>query len=215
MRRAKIVSTLGPSTSTPDSIRELVAAGMDVARLNLSHGDYPVHEANYASVRAASDATGHAVGVLVDLQGPKIRTGRFADGPITLSPGDHFTITTRDVPGDHEVVGTTYPGLAGDVSAEAWVRPLLQEELVADAYGRALLSPGAKPPVAVQSKGRQVCTCYNVTEPAIVEALGSCMGDADERLAQLQGQLKCGTNCGSCVPELRKIIKLHPVPTPA
>ncbi|HIV72976.1 MAG TPA: molybdopterin-dependent oxidoreductase [Candidatus Aquabacterium excrementipullorum] len=105
--------------------------------------------------------------------------------------------------------------LAGDVSAEAWVRPLLQEELVADAYGRALLSPGAKPPVAVQSKGRQVCTCYNVTEPAIVEALGSCMGDADERLAQLQGQLKCGTNCGSCVPELRKIIKLHPVPTPA
>ena len=101
--------------------------------------------------------------------------------------------------------------LAGDVSAEAWVRPLLQEELVADAYGRALLSPGAKPPVAVQSKGRQVCTCFNVTEPAIVETLGTCAGSADERLAQLQGQLKCGTNCGSCVPELRKLIKLHPV----
>ena len=105
--------------------------------------------------------------------------------------------------------------LAGDVSAEAWVRPLLQEELTADAYGRALLSPGATPPVAVQSKGRQVCTCFNVTEPAIVEVLGSCTGSPDDRLAQLQGQLKCGTNCGSCVPELRKIIKLHPALTPA
>lgn len=117
MRRAKIVSTLGPSTSSPDRIRELVSAGMDVARLNLSHGEYAVHEANYRSVRAASDATGHAVGVLVDLQGPKIRTGRFADGPIHLEAGDHFTITTRDVPGDQHVVGTTYPGLAGDVRA--------------------------------------------------------------------------------------------------
>lgn len=117
MRRAKIVSTLGPSTSTPERIRELVSAGTDVARLNLSHGEYAVHETNYRSVREASDATGHAVGVLVDLQGPKIRTGRFADGPITLAAGDHFTITTRDVPGDREVVGTTYAGLAGDVSA--------------------------------------------------------------------------------------------------
>lgn len=117
MRRAKIVSTLGPSTSTPERIRELVSAGMDVARLNLSHGDHAVHEANYRSVRDASDETGHAVGVLVDLQGPKIRTGRFADGPITLAAGDHFTITTRDVPGDQDVVGTTYPGLPGDVSA--------------------------------------------------------------------------------------------------
>ncbi len=117
MRRAKIVSTLGPSTSTPERIRELVTAGMDVARLNLSHGDHEVHEANYRSVRDASDETGHAVGILVDLQGPKIRTGRFADGPVTLTAGDHFTITTRDVPGDQEVVGTTYPGLPGDVSA--------------------------------------------------------------------------------------------------
>ncbi len=117
MRRAKIVSTLGPSTSTPERIRELVAAGMDVARLNLSHGDHSVHEANYRSVRAASDAVGRAVGVLVDLQGPKIRTGRFADGPIQLAVGDHFTITTRDVPGDQTIVGTTYAGLAGDVRA--------------------------------------------------------------------------------------------------
>jgi assimilatory nitrate reductase catalytic subunit len=101
--------------------------------------------------------------------------------------------------------------LAGDVSAEAWIRPLLQEEMLADAYGLALLSPGATPPVAVESKGKQVCTCFNVTEPVIVETLGSCQGNADDRLAQLQGQLKCGTNCGSCIPALRKLIKLHPV----
>ena len=78
MRRAKIVCTLGPATSTPESILELVRAGMDVARLNLSHGDYPVHEQVYMDVRRASDETEHAVGILVDLQGPKLRTGRFA-----------------------------------------------------------------------------------------------------------------------------------------
>jgi assimilatory nitrate reductase catalytic subunit len=101
--------------------------------------------------------------------------------------------------------------LAGDISAEAWIRPLLQDELLADAYGRALLSPGATPPVAVESKGKQVCTCFNVTETAIAEALGTCHGNTDNRLAQLQGQLKCGTNCGSCIPALRQLIKLHPV----
>lgn len=103
--------------------------------------------------------------------------------------------------------------LAGDISAEAWIKPLLQDELLADAYGRALLSPGAQPPVAIESKGRQVCTCFNVTEPAIIDMLGQCQGDTDSRLSQLQGQLKCGTNCGSCIPELRKIIKLHPAAT--
>ena len=117
MRRAKIVSTLGPSTSTPERIRDLVTAGVDVARFNLSHGEHEVHEANYRSVRAASDQVGRAVAVLVDLQGPKIRIGRFADGPVALSPGDHFTITTRDVEGDEAIVGTTYPGLADDVAA--------------------------------------------------------------------------------------------------
>jgi assimilatory nitrate reductase catalytic subunit len=105
--------------------------------------------------------------------------------------------------------------LAGDISAEAWIRPLLQDELLADAYGRALLSPGATPPVGIQSRGQQICTCFNVTEPAILEALPSCRGDTDSRLAQLQSQLKCGTNCGSCIPALRKLIKQHPLPSPS
>ncbi len=116
MRRAKIVCTLGPSTSTVERLRELVRAGMDVARFNLSHGSYEEHTRLYNAVREASDVSGHAVGVLVDLQGPKIRTGNFADGSVELTEGDTFTITTRDVPGDVHEVGTTYPGLPGDVS---------------------------------------------------------------------------------------------------
>jgi pyruvate kinase len=115
MRRAKIVCTLGPATSTTEKIRELVASGMDVARFNLSHGDYAFHEANYRAVRAAGDEIGRAVGVLVDLQGPKIRTTRFSGGPILLTAGDRFTITTRDVDGTQDVVGTTFKGLTRDV----------------------------------------------------------------------------------------------------
>jgi pyruvate kinase len=115
MRRAKIVCTLGPAVSTPERIRALVDAGMDVARLNLSHGAYADHEAIYRGIRAASDATGHAVGILVDLQGPKIRTGRFSGGPVHLEVGDAFTITKRDIDGSRTEVSTTYKGLPGDV----------------------------------------------------------------------------------------------------
>ena len=115
MRRAKIVCTLGPSTNSPERLHDLVAAGMDIARLNLSHGSYDDHAAVYAAVRRASDVTGRAVGILVDLQGPKIRTTRFSGGPVALVNGDRFTITTREVDGSQHLVGTTYKGLAGDV----------------------------------------------------------------------------------------------------
>lgn len=116
MRRAKIVCTLGPAVSTPQGVRQLVDAGMDVARLNMSHGEYADHEAVYRLVRRASDESGHGVGVFADLQGPKIRLATFADGPVKLKKGARFTITTRDVPGDVDVCGTTYDGLPGDVS---------------------------------------------------------------------------------------------------
>ena len=117
MRRAKIVCTLGPATTSAENLTELVRSGMDVARLNLSHGDHADHERVYLDVRRASDAEGRAVGVLVDLQGPKIRTARFENGPVELVRGKQFTITTRDVPGDENEVGTTYAGLPEDVSA--------------------------------------------------------------------------------------------------
>ncbi len=96
--------------------------------------------------------------------------------------------------------------LAGDISAEVWVKPLLQDELPAKSYGRLLLSPGANAPVAVKARGRQVCTCFNVSEPDIRSALQACNGTAEQRLAQLQGNLKCGTNCGSCIPELKRMV---------
>src|SRR5260370_1640156 len=114
-RRAKCVCTLGPGTSGPEQITALVAAGVDVARLNMSHGDHDTHGAAYGAVRAACDASGRSVGVLVDLQGPKIRLGRFAAGPVTLAAGQEFTITGEDVPGDQGEVSVSYPGLAGDV----------------------------------------------------------------------------------------------------
>ena len=114
-RRAKIVCTLGPATSGPYQIAALVAAGLDVARLNMSHGTQASHHAAYGNVRAAGDASGRSVGVLVDLQGPKIRLGRFASGPVTLVPGAEFTITGEDVPGDETEASTSYAGLAEDV----------------------------------------------------------------------------------------------------
>jgi bacterioferritin-associated ferredoxin len=112
--------------------------------------------------------------------------------------------------------------LAGDTSAQAWIRTLLQDELAAQSYGRLLLLPGAKPPVAVQSRGKPVCTCFNVSDMAIDEHLallsrggggGGHLGTDEERLASLQATLKCGTNCGSCVPELkRRVRSAHDIP---
>ena len=116
MRRAKIVCTLGPATNTERRIRELVYAGMDVARLNMSHGSHEDHAEAYRLVREAAAASGHGVGIFADLQGPKIRLETFADGPAQLRRGQVWTITTRDVPGDAEICGTTYKGLPGDVS---------------------------------------------------------------------------------------------------
>ncbi|MCR2811925.1 pyruvate kinase [Microbacterium sp. zg.Y1090] len=116
MRRAKIVATLGPATSTYEMVRAIIDAGVDVARFNLSHGDYSVHENNFANVRKAAQDAGRAVAALVDLQGPKIRLGKFADGPHQLAVGDVFKITTEDIEGTKEIVSTTFKGLPADVS---------------------------------------------------------------------------------------------------
>jgi pyruvate kinase len=117
VRRAKIVCTLGPATAGERRIRELVYAGMDVARLNMSHGTHEDHAESYRLVREASDASGHGVGILADLQGPKIRLEKFSGGPVQLTRGMTWTITTREVDGNAEICGTTYEGLAGDVQA--------------------------------------------------------------------------------------------------
>ncbi|WP_025777799.1 pyruvate kinase [Brevibacterium sp. VCM10] len=116
MRRAKIVATLGPNQNSYEEIRELVDEGVDVARFNLSHGKREEHEEKFAWVRQAALDTGRPVAVLLDLQGPKIRVGTFANGKEELVEGATFTITSRDVPGTAEIVSTTLPTLAEDVS---------------------------------------------------------------------------------------------------
>jgi pyruvate kinase len=105
---------MGPAVESPEKVRELIAAGMNMARLNLSHGSYEEHQGRLDRVREAAKEAGKAVAILVDLQGPKIRLARFENGPHELARGDIFTITTDDVPGTKERVGTTYKGLPGD-----------------------------------------------------------------------------------------------------
>ncbi|AFU00451.1 pyruvate kinase [Nocardia brasiliensis ATCC 700358] len=117
MRRTKIVCTLGPATATEDRIRELVESGMDVARLNFSHGEHADHAENYKKVRQASDHLGRAVGILADLQGPKIRLGRFIEGKTVWATGEEVRITVDDIDGTHDRVSTTYKELAKDAKA--------------------------------------------------------------------------------------------------
>ncbi|MDO5507889.1 MAG: pyruvate kinase [Corynebacterium casei] len=113
-RRTKIVCTLGPAVASEDAILRLVEDGMDVARLNFSHGDHADHEQNYNWVRSATDSTGRAVGILADLQGPKIRLGRFENGSEIWANGEIVRITVDDVQGTHDRVSTTYKNLAQD-----------------------------------------------------------------------------------------------------
>lgn len=115
MRRAKIVSTLGPATESPEQVQALVDAGMNVARINRSHGSAEAHEAVIQRVREAAKESGKAVAVLVDLQGPKIRLGKFVnDQKVMLHKGDEFTITTDDILGTVKRSSTTFKGLPAD-----------------------------------------------------------------------------------------------------
>jgi pyruvate kinase len=115
MRRAKIVATLGPAVSSYENIKAIIDAGVDVARMNLSHGSHDVHEDIYKTVRKAAVDAGKSVGIFVDLQGPKIRLARFKSGPVFLEKGATFKITTDDVEGDVSICGTTFKGLPDDV----------------------------------------------------------------------------------------------------
>ncbi|CAM3644935.1 pyruvate kinase [Smaragdicoccus niigatensis] len=113
-RRTKIVCTLGPATASEDKIQELIVSGMDVARLNFSHGSHADHEKVYHHVRKASDEVGKAVGILADLQGPKIRLGRFVTGATLWAEGQEVRITVDNCEGTHDRVSTTYKNLAVD-----------------------------------------------------------------------------------------------------
>ena len=115
MRRTKIVATIGPATESPERLRELIAAGATTFRLNFSHGDHSEHAARIATIRQVATELGIEIGILQDLQGPKIRLGRFAEGPITLAKGDPFTLTSRDVACNQTIATVTYDKLADEV----------------------------------------------------------------------------------------------------
>jgi pyruvate kinase len=115
-RRAKIVCTLGPASSTYDQIKSLALAGLDVARFNFSHGSYPDHKERYATVRQVARDLGKPIAILQDLQGPKIRVGRFKDGQIELEQGQKFILTVRKVDGTDKEVSVSYPTFNQDVA---------------------------------------------------------------------------------------------------
>ncbi|ADV65668.1 pyruvate kinase [Deinococcus maricopensis] len=114
-RATKIVATIGPASRNPETLERMIDAGLNVVRMNFSHGDQEDHRQTYDMVRALAKKKGVSIGILQDLQGPKIRVGRFKDGPVTLSAGQPFIITMDDVEGTAERVSSTYKGLALDV----------------------------------------------------------------------------------------------------
>jgi len=141
---------MGPAVESAEKVRELIDAGMNMARLNLSHGGYPEHQARLDQVRQAAKDAGVPVAILVDLQGPKIRLARFKAGPHDLVRGDIFTITTDEVEGTKDRVGTTYKGLPGDCKAG----------------DRILIDDGKVTVEVIEVKGNDVVT--KVIEPGAV-----------------------------------------------
>jgi len=117
-KRAKIICTIGPTSNKEEILIKLINNGMDVARLNFSHGTHQDHLKNIQLIRKISDDIGKPIAILMDLQGPKIRIGHFDDGPVRIKHGDEFSITTEDVPGDKNKVSTSYKNLPNDVNAD-------------------------------------------------------------------------------------------------
>ena len=115
MRRTKIICTLGPATDEGDVLKNMMKAGMNVARFNFSHGSHEEHKARMDMVKAARAELGLPVGLMLDTKGPEIRTKTYKDGKIEIVEGQEFTLTTRDVEGDGTMVSITYPGLPDDV----------------------------------------------------------------------------------------------------
>ncbi|MGF1537025.1 MAG: pyruvate kinase [Elainellaceae cyanobacterium] len=121
IRRTKIVATIGPATSEPEMLRALIEAGATTLRLNFSHGTHQDHQRNIRLIRQLSFELNQPVAILQDLQGPKIRLGRFKDGPITVQEGDSFTLTSKEIPGTQTISSVTYDKLAKEVTPGATI----------------------------------------------------------------------------------------------
>jgi pyruvate kinase len=170
-RLTKIVATLGPAVSSPERIRALIEAGMDVARLNFSHGDHRTHEQLATWVREAADATGRNVAVLQDIQGPKLRVGRFPDGAITLVEGQEVRLLVgREMAEEADTIYVDYPHLLEDIEKG-------EEVLLADGLIRLVVTEQARDHLRVKvvtggllKDGKGVaCPATNLRVPAITE----------------------------------------------
>jgi len=170
-RRTKIVATIGPRTRDGDSIRALVTAGVDVFRLNMSHGSHDEHAAAIAHIRAHAAALERHTAILVDLCGPKIRTGRFARSPLSLVASRELTITMRDVVGDETLIPSQYERLAADVRAG----------------DRVLLNDGAVELRVLEVAGSEV-RCLVVSGGAIGDHKGINLPGVDVSAPSLTGK---------------------------
>jgi assimilatory nitrate reductase catalytic subunit len=135
------------------------------------------------------------------------------DAADTLRYSDRRRQHSRALRLDRNSLSTTVEALllAGDTRAGNWLTTLLQDQMPAQDYGRLLLMSSGSAPRAMPPRARQVCTCFDVDEAAIEGVLARCEGSDDARLAALQGQLRCGTNCGSCLPELKRLVRHIPM----
>jgi pyruvate kinase len=204
MRRAKIVATLGPATESYEDIRGIIDAGVDVARMNLSHGTYEIHEKVYNNVRKAAADANRAVAVLVDLQGPKIRLGKFEDGPYDLAVGDTFVITTEDVVGTKEMCSTTFLGLPQDVRAGD---PLLIDD--GKVSLRVVATDGVRVTTTVEVAG-PVSNNKGINLPGVAVNVPA-LSDKDE--ADLRWGLRLGADyiALSFVRDAKDIVRVHEI----
>jgi len=204
MRRAKIVATLGPATESYEDIRGIIDAGVDVARMNLSHGTYEIHEKVYANVRKAAADANRAVAVLVDLQGPKIRLGKFEGGPYDLAVGDTFVITTEDIIGTKDICSTTFKGLPTDVSAGD---PILIDD--GKVTLRVLSTDGVRVTTTVEVAG-PVSNNKGINLPGVAVNVPA-LSDKDE--ADLRWGLRLGADyiALSFVRDAKDIVRVHEI----
>jgi len=159
-----------------------------------------------ADLQAAPDALLQEIEALLQLDRPEVV--RYADS----SHGQRRAIRLQRTTTNATLEGFL---LAGDTRAQSWMTTLLQDEQPTQSYGRELLAPGATPPVPVMSRGKTVCNCFNVTDSAIESTLANCTGIAADRLETLQATLQCGTHCGSCLPQLQRMVRTSMAADPA
>jgi pyruvate kinase len=204
MRRAKIVATFGPAVADYEMARAIIEAGVDIGRLNLSHGSHAVHEAVYATIRKAATDLNKPVGILVDLQGPKIRLGKFAEDKVFLANGATFKITIDDILGDVNICSTTYKGLVGDVKPG--------DELLIDdgRIGLRATAVDATTVTCIVEVGGQVSNNKGINLPGVAVNVPA-LSEKDED--DLRWALKLGADmiALSFVRNAKDIIRVHEI----